>query len=164
MWEGGHHVPLIIKWPGHVKGNSVSDEVVSQIDIMATLASITGIELPENAAPDSYNFTSVIKGEEYQSPFREAIIHNTYASKWGIRKGDWLYINDATGGHRKLPKSFKKLRRYIDFNTAGILFNMKTDPEQRVNLYNKNSERVLEMDSLIQVYRKNSSSLVLNNN
>jgi len=41
----------------------------------------------------------VLEGEEYLSPIREATIHNTYASKWGIRKGDWLYINDPSGGH-----------------------------------------------------------------
>ena len=164
VWEGGHHVPFIIKWPGHVKANTVSDEVISQIDIMATLASITGIELPENAAPDSYNFTAVIKGEEYKSPLREATVHNTYASKWGIRKGDWLYINDTTGGHRKLPESFKKRTAYADFNTEGILFNMKTDPEQRINLYEKYPERITEMDSLIQMYRENSASITLNKN
>lgn len=159
VWEGGHHVPFIFKWPGHVKKNSTTNELISQVDIMATLASITGIELPEKAAPDSYDFTAVIKGMEYKSPLREATIHNTYSSIWAIRKGDWLYINNSTGGHRELPESFKKLTGYTDFNTRGLLFNMVNDSEQRVNLYEKHPEKIEEMDNLMQKYRNSSSSV-----
>jgi len=159
VWEGGHHVPFIIKWPGHVEANSTTNEVISQVDIMATLANITGIELPENAAPDSYDITAVIKGKEYKSPLREATIHNTYRSIWGIRKGDWLYINDSTGGHRELPESFKELTGYTDFNTEGLLFNMLDDSEQRVNLYERYPDKIEEMDSLIQEYRNSGNSI-----
>lgn len=159
VWEGGHHVPFIVKWPEYIEANSTTDEVFSQVDVMATVASIAGVELPENAAPDSYDFTAVITGEEYKAPLREATIHNTYSSIWGIRKGDWLYINDSTGGHRELPPSFKALTGYTDFNTEGLLFNMVDDPEQRVNLYEKHPEKIEEMDNLIQKYRNSESSV-----
>jgi arylsulfatase A-like enzyme len=159
VWEGGHHVPFIFKWNGQIKPGSVSNEVISQVDIMATLATITGIELPENAAPDSYNILPVLMGEKYDSPLREATVHNTYASKWGIRKGDWLYINSSSGGHRELPEPFKQLRGYTDFNTEGILFNMKDDPEQRVNLYEKYPDKINEMELLLQKYRETGYSV-----
>jgi arylsulfatase A-like enzyme len=154
VWEGGHHVPFIVKWPGRIKAGSVSHEIVSQIDIMATIASIAGIELPENAAPDSYDFRPVLMGEEYSSPVRKVLIHNTYASKWGIRKGDWLYINHPSGGHRELPESFKELTGYTDFDTPGILFNMKDDSEQRINLYDEYPEKIEEMEELLRKYMK----------
>lgn len=159
VWEGGHHVPFIVRWPGRIKAGSISDEVISQVDIMATLTGIAGIELPENAAPDSYNFTPVLKGEKYHSPFREATVHNTYESIWGIRKGDWLFINNSTGGHREMPESFKKLTGYTDFYTDGLLFNMKDDPEQRVNLYEEFPDKIREMDQLLQEYRENGYSV-----
>jgi arylsulfatase A len=162
VWEGGHHVPFIVKWPKKIKAGSFSDEVISQVDIMATLASITGIELSENTAPDSNDFTDVITGKKYNSPLREATIHNTYKSIWGVRKGDYLYINNSTGGHRTLPKSFKELTGYTDFNTKGILFNMVDDPEQRVNLYNKYPEKIIEMDSLIYTYRNSNNTVKTN--
>ena len=164
VWEGGHHVPFIIKWPGQIDAGSTSDEVISQVDLMATLASLVGIELPDSAAPDSYNFLSVIKGEAYDSPIRETSVHNTFAHTWGIRKGDWLYINDSTGGHRIVPESFAKLRGYTEFNTEGVLFNMKDDPEQRNNLYNKYPEKIKEMDLLLQMYRESSSSKEMHKN
>jgi arylsulfatase A len=159
VWEGGHHVPFIIKWPGHVEANSTTKEVISQVDIMATLTSITGIELPENAAPDSYDLTPVIKGTKYKSPLREATIHNTYSSIWAIRKGDWLYINNSTGGHRELPPSFKELTGYKDFDTKGLLFNMVEDSEQRVNLYEKYPAKNIEMNNLLEAYRTRSYSV-----
>jgi len=149
VWEGGHHVPFLIKWPEKIEAGSVSDEVISQVDIMATLASIVGVELPENAAPDSYDFSPILKGESYPSPLRETTIHNTYESIWAIRKGDWLYIDSPTGGHRELPASFKELRGYSDFETDGLLFNMKDDPEQRVNLYLEYPEIATELSNLL---------------
>ncbi len=159
VWEGGHHVPFLIKWPGQIKPNSTSNEVISQIDVMATLASATGTELPENAAPDSYDLTPVICGQEYQTPLREATIHNTYNSIWAIRKGDWLYINNSTGGHRELPESFKQLTGYTDFDTETLLFNMVDDAAQRVNLYHEYPEKIKEMDKLLLEYRNSSSSV-----
>ena len=161
VWEGGHHVPFIIKWPGLIKAGSVSSEVISQVDIMATLAKITGTNLPENAAPDSYDLSPVIKGTTYKSPLREATIHNTYANTWGIRKGKWLYINNTSGGHRKLPESFKKLTGYTDFDTKSLLFNMENDSEQRVNLYHEFPEKIIEMDALLEEYRNTSRSVKL---
>ena len=159
VWEGGHHVPFIIKWPGEIEAGSVSDEVISQVDLMATLTKITGIELPDHAAPDSYNILPILKGEEHSSPFREATVHNTFQDTWGIRKGDWLYIDGPSGGHREPPESFKRLKGYTDFSTEGILFNLKEDPEQLVNLYEKYPERIQEMDMLLQKYRESGYSI-----
>lgn len=153
VYEGGHHVPFIFKWPGHIKAGSISNEVISQVDVMATLAKITGIDLDEKAAPDSYDLTAVLTGKQYKSPLREATVHNTHQERWGLRKGDWLYINNSTGSQREMPESFKKLRGYTDFSTEGILFNMKDDPEQRVNLFEKYPEIVKEMKQLLQKYR-----------
>ncbi len=159
VFEGGHHVPFIAKWPGKIKAGSVSSEVISQIDLMATFANIVGAELPEKAAPDSYDITPVLKGKKYKKPLREATVHNTNNLVWGIRKGDWLYINSPTGKEKEMPESFKKLRGYTDFNTEGLLFDMKNDPEQRVNLYEKYPERVKEMSQKLQEYRESERTV-----
>ena len=153
VWEGGHHVPFIFKWPGHVKAGSVSGEVISQVDMMATISAITGSELPANAAPDSYSLLPVLKGEAYHSPLREATVQNTSENKWGIRQGPWFYINSPSGEHSRMPDSFKKLKGYADFDTPGVLFNLESDPEQRINLYDKYPERIKEMERLLKEYR-----------
>jgi len=153
VFEGGHHVPFIAKWPGKIKAGSVSTEVISQIDLMATFANIVSAELPEKAAPDSYDITPILKGKKYKKPLREATVLNTNNLVWGIRKGDWVYINSPAGKEKEMPESFKKLRGYTDFNTEGLLFDMKNDPEQRINLYVKHPDKVKELSQKLQEYR-----------
>ena len=158
VWEGGHHVPFIIKWPGRIKPGTVSDEVISQIDLMATFAAITNAPLPQQAAPDSYNLLPILKGEPYTSPLREATVHNTY-DVWGLRQGKWLYINNSSGGHSKMPDNFKELRDYKDFETDKLLFDMELDPGQRNNLYEKYSDKTKKMDQLLMQYREQGFSV-----
>jgi len=156
VWEGGHHVPFIVKWPGRIEAGSVSDEVISQVDIMATLATITNTDLPESAAPDSYDLTQILKGEAYISPLREATVHNTFKDTWGLRKGKWLYLNNSTGQHSKMPDSFKALRGYEDFETDVLLFDMEKDPGQRTNLSLEYPDKIKEMEDLLQKHRQSS--------
>lgn len=162
VWEGGHHVPFIVKWPGKIRPGSVSAEVISQVDIMATLADITQVALPENAAPDSYNFLPVLQEMDYHSPLREATVQNTYSGMWGLRKGKWFYINQPSGEVSKMPESFKKLRGYTDFSTEGVLFDLETDPGQRKNLYDQHPEKVAEMEKILQRYREEGHSVSRN--
>lgn len=159
VWEGGHHVPFIVKWPGKVSAGSVSKEVISQVDIMATLAAATNTPLAEGAAPDSYNLLPIFKGEKYTSPLREATVHNTFEKAWGLRQGKWLYINAPSGEHTKMPDSFKKLRNYTDFEGDGLLFDMEKDPEQRINLFAQHPEKIDTMDQLLQKYREQGYSV-----
>lgn len=159
VWEGGHHVPFIIKWPGKIKAGAVSEEVVSQVDIMATLAAITNIELPKNAAPDSYNLLPLLKGKTYNAPLREATVHNTFDNVWGLRKGKWLYINNPSGGHTKMPDSFKKMRGYKDFEAPALLFDMDTDAAQKNNSYEKYPDVVKEMEATLKKYRQQGFSV-----
>lgn len=159
VWEGGHHVPFIIKWPGKIKAGSVSEEVISQVDIMATLAMATNTDLPQVAAPDSYNILPVALSEEYNSPIREATVHNTYKNIWGLRKGNWLYINKHSGEHSKMPESFKKLKGYLDFDTPGLLFNLAKDPGEYENHYENHPEKIEEMSMLLKKYREQDHSV-----
>lgn len=149
IWEGGHRVPFMIKWPGHIPSGTISDKLVSQIDIMATLGSLIGIDFQDGVAPDSYHFLPSLSNNPDSIPQREILIHNTMENRWAVRKGDWLYINDSTGQHSAMPESFSKLRGYSNFNTPGLLFNLKEDPEQRINHYESQPERVASMDRLI---------------
>ena len=60
----------------------------------------------------------------------------------------------SSGEHSRMPEFFKELRGYTDFETAGLLFNLKEDPEQRINLYEDYPEKVKEMDRLIAVNKQ----------
>lgn len=159
IWEGGHRIPFLIKWPGRILENSTSNEVLSQVDIFRTLCSILKISIPEGAAPDSYDFSPVFLNQEYTQPLREATVHNTYADKWALRQGSFVYLNVADGSHSRMPDYFKTMNNFQDFATTELLFDLSQDVGQRENLSEKYPEKVSEMRTLLEKYRTNSSSL-----
>lgn len=90
IYEGGHRVPFIVKWPAKVAANSKSDEMLGQLDLYATLSTIIGHSMSDNEAIDSHDFTPVLFGDELSKPIRSEYIHLNYA----VRKGDWKLIFD----------------------------------------------------------------------
>lgn len=160
-YEGGHRVPFIISWPDRIKGGYVSDEVISQVDIMATVADIAGYELPNDRALDSYSLLPLLyAGERFEGTLREATVCNAAA----IRKGDWLYINRSTGGHNGNLPTHQSYYDHFDKeqyskDNPGLLFNLKQDLRQEHNLYSDYPEVVAELDSLIKKYRADGRSI-----
>ena len=106
IWEGGHRVPFVVRWPRAIKGGQVNDQLISQIDIMATLAAVTGSDLPKGAAEDSYNLLPVWT-EGAPSP-RTTLVHNTPANRYAIRHDDWLLIDNTSGGVSRVPDWFNE--------------------------------------------------------
>lgn len=159
VWEGGHRVPFIIKWPGHVPAETVSHEVISQVDIMATIAAVVGAELPEASAYDSYDFLPFALGSPPGHTLREATVHNTFADTWGLRQGDWLYINQPDGEHSKMPNEHKAAHGFPDFETPVVLFNLAKDPGQRTNLSEEYPDRVKAMAALLKTYQDQGYSV-----
>ena len=92
IYEGGHRVPFIVRWPAQVEAGAVSEEVVSQVDFAATFAKLVGHALSEGEAIDSYNLLPVLKGENYKKPLRTATVQNTNAGKYALRQGDWVLV------------------------------------------------------------------------
>jgi hypothetical protein len=116
---------------------------------MATLGALIGIEFQDGVAPDSFHFLPSLSQNPANITQREALIHNTMENRWAVRNGDWLYINDSTGQHSMMPKSFSKLRGYVTDTTSGLLINLAKDPGQRINQYELHPDLVATMDKLI---------------
>lgn len=155
IYEGGHRVPFIVRWPGQVEAGVISDETVSQVDFAATFASITGYTLSESEAIDSYNLMPVLKREDYDRPLRTATVHNTSPGKFAIRQNDYVLIDTHSGAAMKESRNYLdhfKLEAYPT-ETPGLLFNLKKDPRQSKNLYHQYPEKVKTMRSLLMKYR-----------
>lgn len=97
-WEGGHRVPFIARWPGQVAPGSTSDALVSNIDLMATLAAVTDQKLQAGEGPDSFNLLPALTGKENTEVRDHLLIAPARESNLSLRKGDWIYINDQAGG------------------------------------------------------------------
>ena len=130
IWEGGHRVPFLVRWPGKVPAGSVSDALVCLTDFMATAAAITGVPLPESAAGDSVSMLGALLGTP-DGPGRRSVVHHSIHGQFAIREGVWkLCFGPGSGGWSK-PHD-REARKH------GLpplqLFNLKDDPEEARNV------------------------------
>ena len=158
IYEGGHHVPFIIKYPSVTKAGSVSDALVSQIDMMATLASVVGYDLPEkNAAEDSHDLLPLLKGEV--TSVRTMHVHNTFKHSYAFRESDWVMV-EAKSGHSSRARAewLKKYGYPVPESKEPKLFNLKEDIGQRKDLASKHPDRVKAMKTSLKKIREQGYS------
>ncbi|MEO9571955.1 MAG: arylsulfatase [Polaribacter sp.] len=153
IYEGGHHIPFIVKWPSKIKSGTINHQLFSQVDLLKTLTTITKSTLPNNFNYDSYNFSNVWLTNT-EKPVRETIIHNTWESKFAVRKGDWLYINNKDGYHTRIPKWLSKNQHFENTNDTVQLFNLKKDIGQTINLASKYPNKVKELALELSIQQK----------
>lgn len=142
IYEGGHRVPFIIRYPGITEAGSTSDSLVSQIDIMATLAEVIDFELPkQNAAEDSHNILPILKNPKVST--RKEHVHNTFEKAYAMRQGDWLLISGKDGYHSRRNAEWEKKRQYPADNDQNVeLYNLKDDLAQKHDIAAKHPEKV----------------------
>ena len=154
IFEGGHRVPYIVKWPGKIKAGSSSNEVVGQVDFASTFAEIIGYQLSNDDAIDSYNILPILTGEDFPKPFRNGMVHNTRKDEYALRKANWVLIDAPTGAAQIESDNYLNhfgLKAYEKDN-PGLLFNLEEDPRQSKNLYNTYPERVQSMRTQLKSY------------
>ncbi len=147
IWEGGHRVPMIVRWPGVVPAEKVCDELISQIDLFATIAAVVDAEIPKGSAEDSYNQLDLLKGKGASA--RQTLVHNTNPKGYALRHGDWVLIDAKTGAVSQVPKWFDEANGYASHSFPGELYNLQDDLAQRQNLYAENPEKVAELKALL---------------
>lgn len=149
IYEGGHRVPLIARWPETIAPGSVNQDVVSLTDFLATFADILGVELKDNEGEDSFSILPILQGSSTQSYARDHAIHHSSEGMFAIRKGDWKLIEGRGSGGFTLP-------RFIDpapGEPVGQLYNLAEDPQETQNLYLDHPEIVDELSALLNTYR-----------
>ncbi|HAV62700.1 MAG TPA: hypothetical protein DCY13_10075 [Verrucomicrobiales bacterium] len=97
-WEGGHRVPFIARWPGRIEAGSVSDALVSNIDLLATVAALTGRKLGADEGPDSFDLLPAFTGPGGTEVRGSLLIAPAQPKNLSLRRGDWMYIGAQGGG------------------------------------------------------------------
>ena len=96
LTDAGHHMPFIASWPGKIQAGSTCGELICFTDMMATLASLLGEKLPNDAGEDSFDISPLLRGEKPAKPIRNGMVHVNYGSyTLAIREGDWKLILPA---------------------------------------------------------------------
>ena len=121
IYEGGHRVPFIIRWPAKVKANAKWNQPVCQTDLLATFAEMLGKRLPDNAGEDSISFYPVLRGAvENSFAERVAMVHHGSQGRFAVRQGKWkLVMEDSRRAKREL-------------------YNLSSDPGETKNVIAEN--------------------------
>ena len=130
-WEGGHRVPFIVRWPGMVEAGSTCDQLVHQADLMATLAGILEVRLPDDAGEDSFDLMPLFKGakETVRSHAVSAAINGLPA----VRMGSWKLIpGGGSGGWSKGGDQSQPIQLYDLSNDLGEMRNLAACEPERV--------------------------------
>ena len=164
LFEGGHRVPLIAVWPGHIAAGSDSDHPVCQIDLLGTCADLLGATLPENAGEDSFSFWPILKqgtapqyssptelanvAESDSAPLRDHLIAHSINGSFSLTRGQWklLACPDSGGWSQPRPGSAQAKRL-----TGVQLYDLKNDPGEQQNLADAQPKRVRQLTEELQI-------------
>ena len=141
VWEGGHRVPLIARWPNHIKANSSSTQMVCLTDLFATCADLIGAELPNDSAQDSYSFLPSAVGKKFsgsENAKRSTMINHSNFGEFAYRNENWKLVYRLGG--KNLTQSRGKA-------TVAELYNLENDIAEERDLAGVEIDRVQAMST-----------------
>lgn len=148
IFEGGHRIPFLVRWPGRVPAGSESDQTICLTDLLATAAAIVGADVPDNAGEDSVSILPALLGKA-DAPLREATVHHSINGSFAIRRGNWkLALCPGSGGW-----SAPRPGRDDESGLPSVqLFDLSKDIGETTNLQDQHPELVKELTALLQGY------------
>ncbi len=150
IYEGGHRVPLIVRWPGHVAEGAVSGQLTVLTDLMATFAGVAEAPLPAGSAEDSFSLLELLTGRAEASARADAV-HQSSRGMLALRQGPWKFIDgQGSGGFTHVE--------VLPTDPAGQLYHLEHDPAEERNLYETHPERVAAMQVRLQDLRERGRS------
>jgi len=172
-WEGGHRIPMLARWPGHIAAGSTSDHLISHIDLLATFASLVHRPLPAGQGIDSIDQLAVLTRDPVRSPRTTLLVAPNSPKHLAVRRGKWLFIPGRGGGGFQGKKVGNHLlsdefalpftgQRNSDVANGRIradappaqLYNLERDPGQANNVFAQHSEIVAELSEIVSRYRQ----------
>ena len=134
IYEGGTRTPFITRWKGKIKPG-VSDEMVSTIDLLASLAALTGAKIPDDAALDSFNVIDALLGKS-GAEGRDHLVQqdNGRGNNYGLRVGNWKLQRHDSKTARNVVVETKLANTKVN---QYRLYDLSKDPEEKNDLYKK---------------------------
>ena len=151
IWEAGHRIPFIARWPGQIRAGSESRELGCLTDLLATVADLQGAKLPQGSGEDSFSLLPAMRGKKGT---RDAVVHHSVDGVFAVRQGDWkLCLGRGSGGFSE-PKTITPAGN----EPKGELYNLREDPTESRNLYNEHPDKVIALAELLDRYRRDGRS------
>lgn len=153
IYEGGHRVPFVARWPGVIPAAAKSDETICLTDMLATVAAIVGEKLPDNAAEDSFNILPAFEGDKTDAAIRPATVHQSASGQLAIREGGWKLIATLPRPAGKAGPQGKAAEP-----SEPELYNLEDDPAETKNMHAAQPEVVARLAMLLEKYRREGRS------
>ncbi|WP_066219922.1 sulfatase family protein [Formosa haliotis] len=154
LWDGGHRVPFIVRWPNQVEAHSQSEQLICLADLMATFADYFSFEIPEYNAEDSKSFLNALFGKSLEYP-RNEIVHHSIEGRFSIRQNEWKLLLAPGSGGWSSPKDFEALEASLP---EMQLYNLNQDLGETTNLVAQYPEKVDALVGILKEYIKNGRS------
>ena len=135
VWEGGHRVPLVVRWPKRVASGKSSDQMVCLTDVFATCADIVAAEVPADGAEDSISFLPAAMGDA-SADGRTSLVNHSNHGEFAYRDGPWKLVFKMSG--RNLQQSRGK-------PTVAELYNLDDDINEQKDLSVRHADVVQRM-------------------
>ncbi|MDF9798285.1 arylsulfatase A [Catalinimonas alkaloidigena] len=149
-YEGGHRMPFVARWKGHIAENTNSNQLICFTDMMATMADLLDIFIDqENTAEDSYSFLPVLLNEAPSAALRNDLLVESVYGLYAMREGDWVYINGPGSGG--FSAGYPRPEGY-PLEGEGQLYNLRDDLGQVKNLYSKNQAKADTLSQKLKRY------------
>lgn len=149
IWEGGHIEPTIISYPGHIKANSFSHQLVAHSDLFATFAEMFGIAYEDDAAEDSVSLLPLLKGTNGE--IREDIVVSSANGGLAIRTHQWK-LNLVKNGGGNLVRNGEEAFGPFE------LFKIDEDIQEKNNVIDDYPMVVSELMTRLEKYIKEGRS------
>jgi arylsulfatase A-like enzyme len=148
IFDGGHRIPFLARWPGKVKPGSTYDHPVCLNDLMATCADVLGAKLPDDAGEDSVSLLPALT-DTAKGPLHEAVVHHSANGSFAIRQGKWkLELCPGSGGWSPPRPGRDDVSKLPPLQ----LYDLEQDVGEKVNVQDKHPEVVARLTKLLEKY------------
>ena len=130
IWDGGHRVPFIVRWPGKVKPGTQCDQLICLTDLFATVGDILDVKLPAASCEDSVSLLPALSGEPIQST-RAGVVHHSISGHFAYRQDQWKLILARGSGGWTSPKE----NEVPSGAPIAQLYDLAADPGEKSNLF-----------------------------
>ena len=155
IYEGGHRVPFLVRWPAVVEPGQVSDSLVELTDVYATVLDILGLDNTDPiSGQDSFSFLPTLEGKKTAT--RPFSVHHSLRGMFALREEGWKLIEGRGSGGFTRPRGAES----FEGRPEGQLYDLSTDFQETTNLWERERDQVKEMRNRLEQIRETSARRV----
>jgi arylsulfatase A-like enzyme len=155
VFEGGVRVPCIMRWPGQIPAGAISNQLASTLDILPTVAKLTGSKLSSNQI-DGLDLSEIIRGKTNQSPRKYFYYYYAQNELRAVRRDNWKLMLPHVNSQSyegELPGQNRYPGKYATVNVPLALYDLRRDPGEEYDVQTQHPDIVEELQKIAQQVR-----------